>query len=376
MRSAGSSRPESPLPTRPGSDVVRTVIVLMSLLMLLTGCGGDGQGNEVEFKVPVSVREVGTGTVEDRIVATGTLRAERIVSLRSESAGILQIASGAGGRRLAEGDRVAAGQAIAEITGEDVRLAARTDSNRSRYQVALRDHESKKLLFEEGLISDTELQSAESALADARLELDRSLFTESRSKLLTPIGGVLLQLARDESGQPLADGQLVAAGQTLAQVANTATLIADINLVGPDAARVIPGQEVRLRHHAWEDHSFAGKVIRLAPSVDSTTRTLRVEVELDNREGRLKPGMFIEATVVAERRLEAVVVPRAAVTERAGRKVLFVLKGQKVELREVGLGLGDDDVVEVRGGIASGERVVIKGLETLTDGARVRVSGS
>jgi multidrug efflux pump subunit AcrA (membrane-fusion protein) len=53
-----------------------------------------------------------------------------------------------------------------------------------------------------------------------------------------------------------------------------------------------------------------------------------------------------------------------------------VLKGQKVELREVGLGLGDDDMVEVRGGIEPGDRVVTRGLETLTDGARVRVSGS
>jgi RND family efflux transporter MFP subunit len=168
----------------------------------------------------------------------------------------------------------------------------------------------------------------------------------------------------------------VSTGQTLAQVADTDRLIADINLVGPDAARVEPGQEVRLRHHAWEDSTFTGRVIRLAPSVNPTTRTLRVEVEMDNREGRLRPGMFIEATVVAERRPDAVVVPRVAVTERAGRKVLFVLKGQKVELREVGLGLGDDDVVEVRGGIEPGERVVVKGLETLTDGARVRVSGS
>ena len=345
-------------------------------LLLLSGCGGGGQSNEVEFKVPVSVREVRTATVEDRIVATGTLRAARIIFLRSESAGILQIGSGAGGRRLAEGDRVTAGQAIAEITGEDVRLAARTDANRSRYQAALRDYESKKLLSEEGLISETELRPAESALADARLELDRSLYTESRSKLVTPIRGIILQLARDETGQPLADGQLVSAGQTLAHVADTTTLIADINMVGPDAARVAPGQEVRLRHHAWEDGTFAGKVIRLAPSVDPTTRTLRVEVELDNREGRLRPGMFIEATVVAEQRPDVTVVPRAAVTERAGRKVLFVLKGQKVELREVGLGFGDDDLVEVRGGIEPGERVVIKGLETLTDDARVRVSGS
>jgi RND family efflux transporter MFP subunit len=153
-------------------------------------------------------------------------------------------------------------------------------------------------------------------------------------------------------------------------------LIADVDLVGPDISRIRPGMEARVRHHAWEEETFSGEVIRLAPSLDPTTRTLRAEVGIDNRKRNLRPGMFVEVTMVAERRHEVPVVPREAVADRGGRKVVFVVSGQKVEQRDVALGLGDDEVVEVRGGLEPEERIVVRGLETLTDGARIRVSGN
>jgi multidrug efflux pump subunit AcrA (membrane-fusion protein) len=86
--------------------------------------------------------------------------------------------------------------------------------------------------------------------------------------------------------------------------------------------------------------------------------------------------MFVEATLIAERRLEVPVVPREAVAERGGVKVVFVLSGQQVLQREVILGLGDDDIVEIRSGLTPGERIVVKGLETLSDETKVRVSGA
>jgi RND family efflux transporter MFP subunit len=97
-------------------------------------------------------------------------------------------------------------------------------------------------------------------------------------------------------------------------------------------------------------------------------------VSIDNVDGKLRPGMFVEVTMIAERRENVPVVPREALTERGGRKVVFVLDGQKVSKREVVLGLGDDEIVEIRQGLEEGERIVVRGLETLTDGARVRVS--
>ena len=337
-------------------------------LALVLACAPPTEAPDVEFRVPVSVREVVSSSVEDRIVATGTLRAPETISLRADTGGSLRVAQGSSGRRLSEGDRVSAGDLLAEITGEEVRLAAATEARRKRLEVAQRDFETKKELFDEGLLSAEALRPFETTLADAQLEFERSQLTENRSRLVTPISGVILRLARDEQNSPLADGQLVAQGSELAQVAPTNSLIADVDLVGPDLARVRAGQRVRVRHHAWTDETFGGAVVRMAPSLDPTTRTLRA--------GQLRPGMFVEVTIIAERRDEVTVVPRDAVTERAGRKVVFVLEGTKVVRREVAVGFGDDEILEIRQGVELGERVVVRGIETLTDDQRVRVSGS
>jgi len=349
---------------------------LIVFLVLLAGCSGEPPDQKIEFRVPVFVREVETGTVEDRVVATGTLRAPETVELRTDTGGTLNIALNDSGRRLAEGDRVLAGQTIAEITGEEVRLAARTEATLQRYESAQRDHESKKRLFDEGLLSEEVFRAVEDTLADAKIEWERSRLTEARSKLITPISGVILRLARDESNLPLADGQLVVQGFAVAQIAPTGDLVADVDLVGPDVARVRRGMESRVRHHAWDDQTFTGRVLRLAPSLDPVTRTLRAEVAVNNDDKRLRPGMFVEVTMVAERREEVPVAPRDSIAERGGRKVVFVVKGQRVSRREVVTGLGDDEIVEIRQGLEPGERIVVRGLETLTDGTRVRVSGA
>lgn len=349
---------------------------MVLLLAVSSGCSPQPPDQEIEFRVPVFVRDVDTGVVEDRIISTGTLRSTETIALRADTAGVLEIARSASGRRLAEGSRVEAGQTIAEITGEEVRLAARIEATSQRYEAARRDYESKLKLLKDGLISELEFRPVETALADAKIEWERSQLTETRSKLVTPISGVIQKMARDEQGMPLADGQLVSQGYVVAQISPTGALIADVDLVGPDVSRVRENLQARVRHYAWEDRTFAGRVVRLAPSLDPVTRTLRAEVAVENAGGVLRPGMFVEVTMVAERREDVPVAPREAVTERGGRKVVFVLKGQRVSRREVVLGLGDDEVVEIRQGLEAGERIVVRGLETLTDGTRVRVSGA
>jgi RND family efflux transporter MFP subunit len=358
--------------------VLRLAALLPPALLLpaLLGCETREEPPAIEFRVPVNVRDVKTGSVEDRIDAAGTLRAVKTVTLRAGTSGILRISEGPGGRKLTEGDVVQAGQTIAEIIGEEVRLAARAEASRQRYEIAKSDYESKQQLLAKGLIADLELRRAKTELAEAKLEWERSQYTEARSRLVTPISGVILRLGRDEKSQLLAEGQLVPQNYEVAQLALTDRLVAEVHLVGPDVPRVRVGQKARIRYQAWEQEDFTGRVTRMAPALDPGTRTLRTEIEIDNHHNLLRPGMFVEATIVAERRDNVPVVPREAVTERGGRKVVFVLDGQRVNRREIVLGFGDEDLVEVREGLTPGDRIVVKGLETLTDGTRVRVTGS
>jgi RND family efflux transporter MFP subunit len=342
---------------------------------LLLGCNTGSDVEPVELRVPVLVAEATNGTVEDLIVAAGTLRAAESVRLTAETPGFLSLGRTPSGRRLGEGDRVEARQVIAMVTGEPARVAAGLRVRQERHEIAESQLRSRRRLFENGLISAEQLHESEAALAEAELELDRALMTEERSRLVTPISGVVLRLARDPSGQPVADGQLVARGFEVAHVAPIDRLIADVDLVGEDAARVRVGMSARVRHHALRGEVFDASVLRLAPVIDPLTRASRAEVEVDNSRGLLRPGMFIEVSVLVERREKVVVAPREAITERGGTRVAFVLDGQRVEARPVTLGFGAGELIEVRRGLAPGERLVVQGLETLTDGTRVRVTG-
>jgi RND family efflux transporter MFP subunit len=349
---------------------------LVTLVAVFAGaCDAPNEAQTVEFRVPVTVEEVGAATLEDRIVTTGTLRAPEVVALNSLDAGVLEINPGPSGRRFAEGDFVSAGQEIARIVGEDVRLAARTVAARSAYQAALAELEANRALLERGLINQATVDNVESSFESARLELDRSLRTEDRNRLVTPIDGVIVKLARDADGQLMANGQLINPGQLVAQISPLSTLIADIDVIGEDIATIRVGLEARARYYAWDEEIFPGHVLRLAPVVDARTRALRAEVEIENADMRLRPGMFVEVELIAERREDVPVIPRVAVTDRGGRRVVFVLNGQRVQRREVRLGLGDDVQVEVLEGLSPGERIVVRGLETLGDEMPVRVTG-
>jgi RND family efflux transporter MFP subunit len=341
---------------------------------LLAGCAPEGPQQQVEFRVPVAVEDVGVATLEQRVVTTGTLRAPEIVTLNVLDNGVLEINRGPDGRRLAEGDSVKAGDEIARIVGEDIRIAARLAAAQRAYDAARAELEGTREVFDRGLIPKTTLDAKESAFETAKLDFDRSRRTEDRNRMLTPIDGVILKLARDADGQLLANGQLVTVGQLVAQIAQLDRLIADVDLIGDDIALVRVGLEARARYHAWDDKLFAGHVLRLAPTVDQRTRALRAEVEIENTGQALRPGMFVEVTLIGERRENVPVVPREAVTDRGGRRVVFVLDGQRVAMREVTLGLGDDLLVEVRRGVQTGERIVVQGLETLTDQMLVRVT--
>jgi membrane fusion protein, multidrug efflux system len=349
------------------------VLALSLIAGLMCACTPPAQDGAVEFRVPVTVKEVAVATLEDRIVTTGTLRPAELVSLNAIDAGVLEISRHSSGRRFVEGDQVRAGQEIARIVGEDVRIAARMDATRRSYEGAQTQLRATRSLFERGLINQTAVDTAAKAYEDAKLELERSRRTEQRNRLVTPISGVILALARSPDGQLLANGQLVIPGQTIVQVAPLHPLIADVELVGSDVGLVTVGLEARVQYHAWPREKFAGKVLRLAPMVDQRTRALRAEVEIDNQADRLRPGMFVEVTLIGERRENVPVVPRAAVTHRGGRPVVFVLRQQYVAEQAVELGLGDDDRVEVRAGVAQGDLVVVSGLETLTDKMAVRV---
>ena len=348
---------------------------LLLVPLLAAGCGGTPPDVDVEFRIPVEVEAIISNDVERIIAATGTLRPRSLATVNSEVPGVLYVSRTTAGERLVEGDTVTVGQPIAEITGEDARLYAGIESKRISLENTKTELDRRRNLFDQGLIAETELRQQEVAHESALLEYERSKQNAAKSKLSAPINGVVLTLARNVDQLPVADGQLIAPGFKVAEIAPLDLLIADVDLVGPELSQVQVGMDVRVRHFAYKEPN-PGEVLRIAPKLDPQTHTFRIEVAVDNDNDRFRPGMFVEANIIAAQRSEVPVVPREAVTRRGESNVVFVVNGQRANRKEVRLGLSDADNYEIVDGINIGDQVVVRGLETLTDGTRVRIIGS
>lgn len=349
------------------------IAALFTLTMI--GCGGPPPDVQVEFRIPVETEAVTNDDVERIVAATGTLRPRSLATLNNEVPGVLYVSRNKDGERLVEGDTVTVGQKIAEITGEDARLHAGIEARRVALENEKNELDRRRNLFQQGLIAETDLRQQEVQHESALLEYERSRLNASKGELTSPIEGVILTLARNADQLPVADGQLVEPGFRVAEIAPLDPLIADVDLVGPELSQVEVGMQVRVRHFAYEEPN-PGQVLRIAPKLDPTTHTFRIEVAVDNSNNHFRPGMFVEVNIIAAKRSEVPVVPREAVTRRGSANVVFVVSGQRANRRDVRLGLSDDEKYEVIDGIKAGDQVVVRGLETLTDGTRIRVIGS
>lgn len=155
-------------------------------------------------------------------------------------------------------------------------------------------------------------------------------------------------------------GQVIAAGQELFVVTDLGTVWVMADLYEKDFGAVRVGTPASVRVPAALSRPISGRVAYLEPRVDPATRTAKVRVEVQNRDGALKLGMFVEVTFTTGAAVQRPVVPRAAVQSIGGRSVVYVAtddEGRFVE-RQIRLGAVVGDAVEVVDGLKPGERVV------------------
>ncbi len=148
------------------------------------------------------------------------------------------------------------------------------------------------------------------------------------------------------------------------------------------AANIAPGQAVDLAVESLPGVAVAGHVVRVHPTIDTASRTFDVEVQVPNSDHRLKPGAFAKASILLDRRADAVTVPEEALVRFAGVTKLFVVvEGRAVAVPvEPGVRLDVSDEagvlrrwIEIPTGVTAGSEVITSGLALLSDGVPVRV---
>jgi membrane fusion protein (multidrug efflux system) len=161
-------------------------------------------------------------------------------------------------------------------------------------------------------------------------------------------------------------------GGAIVTVARTDVLRVFIGVNEHDLRGLSVGKDAHVELDAMPGKSYAGKVVRLAPTLDPGTRTLDAEVQLANPKGELRPGMYGRGAIVVEVHPKSVVVPVGAVMFAEGKSYVFVLEGEVVHRKAITTGIDGGDWFEVLSGVAAGQEVVTAGSEGLAEGMRVR----
>lgn len=333
--------------------------VASGAMLLLAACGSAGPApkQQAAKPVPVAVATVGGALAGEGPLVSGTVRARQEANLAFVVAGRLT-------RVLVnEGDRVAAGQLLAQL--DAVEVDAGVASSRAEQIRAEAELARQRELFAKGWVTKARVEAAEAAASAARAATASRGFAQRYARITAPTAGTVLA----RSAEP---GQIVAAGTPVLTVSQAGGLVLQVALTDSQLASLRVGQVATVRLPALGNAPVAARVIELGGRGDSRTGTFMAELALPSLEG-LRSGMIGEARLPAMERGGSLSIPASAVFQaRAGEAFVYVVDAdKKAQVRRITTGRIDNRAIEVLGGLSPGETVVSKGLSRVRAGVVV-----
>src|SRR5438093_3381913 len=360
----------------------------------------------------VKVEEVRQDTVRRAVEVVGTLAAVDQVTVSSETEGKVS-------RILADlGDRVTAGQALIQLDNEkqqyifdqqkaalaralaqygaadpqhlpDIEKTPDVQKANADLQQAKQSYERASELFKRTLVPRQTLDDAETALQSKRASYESSLQSAKNLRASIQASEATMKLAdrqfRDTEIRAPFDGYVERRLVNLGELVKTQMPVMAVVRVDPlkviaeipekMAPWISVGQPVELHVDAYPDRPFTGKISRISPAVNTSTRAFPFEALVPNRDGALKPGTFARVHIESGKLDDVLTLSYQALQYRYGVNRVFVVDGDKLAARELKVGDRTGDRIEILNGVKAGERVAVSDVEKLVDGMKV-ASGS
>ena len=382
----------------------RKFVVMLVIASVVSGMGWlvfkrvklsptlESQG-KISMAIPVEVEAIKKGSIILKRTFSGTVEAQSEFLVAPKVSGRVKrlhvdISDTVGqGQLVAELDDDEYVQEVAQAKADLVVAKANLVEAQSALIIADRELDRIKTLNSRGVKSESQLDLATSSqlAKKARLEVARAQVIRAEATLETAnIRLGYTKVTAEWSGEDkyrvvaerfLDEGNTVSATGSLMSIVKLSPVIGVIFITEKDYSRLTPGQQVILSTDAFPGDEFQGQIHRIAPVFDQKTRQARIETIIKNPEHKLKPGMFIRATIVLNRAEHAILIPEQALTKRDDKTGVFVVmeKGKTVAWKNVVAGIKEDGLVQVQG-IEPGGEVVTLGQQFLRDGSEIITS--
>jgi membrane fusion protein (multidrug efflux system) len=363
-----------PLFARP--DRLLLVALVLAAALTLVACdsaNGDNakEGKEAVPAVPVEVAMTQRAEMAALYSGTAPVESDRKAFVMPKVQGeIRQVLAD-------EGQRVRAGQVLARLDGDKLRLEVAL--NEATMNKLDRDYKRNLELQQKGLVSAIALDNLKYELDAAKANWELARLQLSYCDIRSPIEGTVTQrLDVVKVGNTVTPvGGVIESGESsLFVVEDLDTLMLRVNVPERELAKLVVGQPAQLSFDAVPGHVFLGTISLISPYVNAETATFAVRIHVTKTDGLLRPGMFARVAIVYERKPNALQIPRTALLDGDGPPKVFVIKDGKAVERAVKLGLSNGAWIEVTEGLKDGEQVVVVGQGAVKPGAAVRVVNS
>lgn len=349
--------------------------------------GRGGRGGAVTMTVEVATAH--KAQMAQQLTVVGNLIGDATVAVVPKVAGRLQDVY------VRLGDHVSRGQRVAKIEDQEIQeqvkqaqaageVASATIRQREAdLALAKTNVERARNLFERQLLPKQTLDDNEARYqaAVAQLDLARAQNTQSQARLdelritlgnttiPSPVEGFVARRAADP-------GAFVSNNAPVVDVVDIRRVRLVVNVVEKDLRQVSAGDTASVNVDAFPGETFTGRITRVAPVLDPTTRTASIEIEIANGDYRLKPGMYARVSITTEDRKDALAVPSNAIVDVNGRRGVFIAgDNNTASFRPVRIGIEEEKLTEILDGVAEGDTVITTGAAALTDGARFTIAG-
>jgi membrane fusion protein (multidrug efflux system) len=349
-------------------STLRTILYATLLMPLLTACGSetdaskDSETNQTPVKATsVQIQVVTPQDLDEYFTLPGTLEAWEDLTLAAEISGPVDWVG------PEEGATVEAGEAI--MTIDSVSQKANLKSARVDAETKLASMRRIEQLVDEKLVSEQEHDANVNAYEAARQNLKLAKIALEKSTVKAPVSGVLDRRFVER-------GEYIGAGDPVALVVQVDKLKALVEVPEKDVRYLHKGEKVSViqaQIDTGEELFRLGELVHLAYKADPQTRTYRAKIEVDNQDGQLRPGMIIRIEAIRRHLWNSVAIPLYSVVDLDGRKVVFVEDKGRARMRPVKIDRIIGDQVVIAEGLDVNERLIVRGQQLLTDGAKVRV---
>lgn len=187
----------------------------------------------------------------------------------------------------------------------------------------------------------------------------------SHSPVYAPISGTITKT-------PSKEGEKVSVSTAITIIGDVENLQLTASVPERYVASLKPGLKAEVVLEAYPNDVFSATVVQVSPVVDATSRTKEVILNFDKNDSRINAGMFAKVKLYTQNYAGAITIPSSAIIDKNGDDCVYIVQDSKAVLRKVQTGNSVDSVIQILNGISEGDKVVIEGMRSLSDGADVR----